>query len=158
MAKRTQQPPPTGKGSRPLKAPVSSPGPSAWKSRLGPRVRAELVGLVTGIICAFLFLALGSYATGDPSWNTAAAAAVPQNLGGVVGAYAADALFQGLGYAAYLVPLALGVYSARYMVLKPIAYPGWVGLGYTLLVVTSAGLLSLLFGEVPFDRLLLPAG
>ncbi|MDF1554219.1 MAG: DNA translocase FtsK 4TM domain-containing protein [Deferrisomatales bacterium] len=121
-------------------------------------MRAELVGLITGIVCAFLFLALGSYATGDPSWNTAAAVAVPQNLGGVVGAYVADALFQALGYAAYLVPLALGVYSARYMVLKPIAYPGWVGLGYTLLVVTSAGLLSLVFGEVAFDRLLLPAG
>ena len=61
-------------------------------------------------------------------------------------------------HAAWLVPLALGVYSARYVVLKPIAHPGWVGLGYTVLVVTSAGLLSLGFGEVPFDQLPLPAG
>jgi S-DNA-T family DNA segregation ATPase FtsK/SpoIIIE len=158
MAKRAVKKTSPGKPARAGKAPAAPPRPPGWKERLGPRVRAELVGLITGIICAFLFLALGSYATGDPSWNTAAAAEVPRNLGGVVGAYVADALFQALGHAAYLVPLALGVYSGRYMVLKPIAYPGWVGFGYTVVVVTSAGLLSLVFGQVAFDRLLLPAG
>ena len=109
------------RGAKTGKAKVAPPRPPAWKERLGTRVRAELVGLVTGIVCAFLFLALGSYATSDPSWNTAAAAGVPRNMGGVVGAYAADLLLQGLGYAAYLVPLALGVYSARYVVLRPIS-------------------------------------
>ncbi|MHB8764252.1 MAG: DNA translocase FtsK [Deferrisomatales bacterium] len=132
--------------------------PPAWKARLGQRVRAELAGLGLGIACAFLLLALASYSTSDPSFNTAGGSGVPRNLGGVVGAYAADLLVQSLGYAAYLVPLALGVYSLRYLILRPLPYPGWVGLGYGVLVLTSAGLLSLLAGPVPFDALSLSAG
>ena len=155
MAKRSSRTTRTARAAN-SKPPASQP--PGWKARLSTRVKAELVGLVTGITCAFLLLALISYATTDPSWNTAAARGVPRNMGGVVGAYAADVLLQALGYAAYLVPLALGVYSARYVVLRPIAHPGWVGLGYTVLVLTTAGLLSLLMGEAPFDQLQLPAG
>jgi S-DNA-T family DNA segregation ATPase FtsK/SpoIIIE len=132
--------------------------PSGWKGRLGQRVRAELAGLGLGIACAFLVLALASYATSDPSFNTAVAPGIPNNLGGVVGAYAADLLCQTLGYSAYLLPLALGIYAARFVVLRPIAYPGWVALGYAVLVLTTAGLLSLILGEMAFDELRLSAG
>ncbi len=134
------------------------PPPPGWKARLGQRVRAELVGLSLGIGCAFLVLALASYSTSDPSFNTAGGPGVPQNLGGVVGAYVADLLYQSLGHAAYLLPLALGVYAVRFVILQPVAHPGWVALGYGVLVLSAAGLLSLLRGPVPFDGLLLPAG
>lgn len=129
-----------------------------WKARLGHRVRAELVGLILAIVCAFLLLALLSYSTGDPSFNTSGGHGPPRNLGGVAGSYAADLLYQALGYAAYLVPLALGVYAVRFVVLRPVAYPGWVALGYTSLVLTAAGLLSLFGGTVIFDGLRLSAG
>jgi S-DNA-T family DNA segregation ATPase FtsK/SpoIIIE len=136
---------------------IEAPVP-AWKARLGHRVRAELAGLALAILCAFLFLALLSYTTSDPSFNTAGEGGTCHNLGGVVGAHAADLLYQVLGYAAYLVPLALGVYAVRYVILRPVAHPGWVALGYTALVFTAAGLLSLAFGKVGFDQLELSAG
>jgi S-DNA-T family DNA segregation ATPase FtsK/SpoIIIE len=136
----------------------TEPAPPGWKTRLGTRVRAELAGLGLGIACVFLFLALASYATYDPSFNTAAGPGVPRNLGGVVGAYAADLLCQTLGFSAYLVPLALGVYALRYAILRPVAYPGWVALGYVVLVITTAGLLSLAVGTVAFDQTRLSAG
>ncbi|MDW7712151.1 MAG: DNA translocase FtsK 4TM domain-containing protein [Deferrisomatales bacterium] len=129
-----------------------------WKARLGRQVRGELAGLLLGIGCAFLLLALLSYATADPSFNTSGGAGAPRNLGGVAGAYAADLLYQSLGYASFLVPLALGVYAVRFALLRPVAYPGWVALGYTSLVLTAAGLLSLFAGTVAIDRLTLSAG
>ena len=133
---------------------ASQPG---WKSRLGPRVQAELVGIALGILCCFLVLALVSYATTDPSLNSSGGRET-QNLGGIVGAYTADLLLQTLGYAAYLLPLAVGLFAVRYMILRPIAYPGWVALGYSVLTFTLAGLLSFAFGHVRFDRLASSAG
>lgn len=133
-------------------------GIPGWTARLGPRVRAELIGLTLAIACAFLLLALLSYSTGDPSFNTSGGMGPPRNLGGVAGSYAADLLYQALGHAAYLVPLALGVYAVRFVLLRPVAYPGWVALGYTSLVLTTAGLLSLFGGTVAFDGLHLSAG
>ncbi|GAB6062702.1 DNA translocase FtsK [Deferrisoma palaeochoriense] len=130
---------------------------NGWRDHLGPRVRAELVGLGVGLVCVFLALALGSYRTADPSFNTAGGGP-PQNLGGLVGSHVADLLIQTLGYAAWLVPLALGVCAARYILLRPFAHPGWVAVGYTALTVTTAGLLSLGLGTVRFDQLDLSAG
>jgi DNA segregation ATPase FtsK/SpoIIIE, S-DNA-T family len=130
-----------------------------WKARLGPRVRSELVGIALVIACAFLVLALASYATSDPSWNTSSGAGgAPRNLGGIVGAYTADLLIQLLGYAAYLIPLAIAIFAVRYVVLQPIAYCGWVAVGYSVLTVSLSGLLSLAFDRVRFDELALSAG
>ena len=131
---------------------------SGWREHVGPRVRSELQGLALALVCAFLVLALVSYRTADPSFNTAAGAAQPHNLGGMVGAYAADLLFQSLGYAAWFLPLALGVCAARYVVLRPLTRPGWVAVGYTLLCLATAGLLSLGIGQVRIDELEIAAG
>ena len=134
---------------------AASPG---GKGRLGARVQAELVGLGLGIVCVFLLLALFSYSTTDPSGNISVGAAAPKNLGGLVGAWAADWLYQLLGYAAYLIPLALAVYAVRSMVLRPVASPGWAALGYAVLVLAFAGTLSLWVGELRIDRLTVSAG
>ncbi len=131
---------------------------SGWREHVGPRVRSELQGLALALVCAFLVLALASYRTADPSFNTAAGGAQPHNLGGMVGAYAADLLIQSLGYAAWLLPLALGVCAARYMVLRPLTRPGWVAVGYTVLGLATAGLLSLGIGQVRIDELEIAAG
>ncbi|GAB4263288.1 MAG: DNA translocase FtsK [Deferrisomatales bacterium] len=148
----------TGKKTPDRKPASRRPALPGWSERLGRRVRAELVGIAMGIVAAFLVLALVSYSTGDPSFNTAVAMRGAENLGGLVGAYAADLLLQSLGYAAYLVPLAVGIYAVRYMWLRPISYPGWVALGYAVLLLTGAGLLSLAVGPVAFDELELSAG
>ncbi len=131
---------------------------NGWREHVGPRVRSELQGLALALVGTFLVLALASYRTADPSFNTAAEAAQPHNLGGMVGAYAADLLYQSLGYAAWLVPLALGVCAARYVVLRPLTRPGWVAVGYTLLGLATAGLLSLAIGPVRIDELEIAAG
>ncbi len=130
-----------------------------WRDRLGPRVRSELAGLCLSIVAVFTVLSLATYRTADPSFNTAAApGVVPHNMGGVVGAHLADLLYQTLGHAAWLVPLAVAVYGVRYLLVRPVAAPGWVAAGYGFVVATSAGLLSWGLGTVSFDQLVLPAG
>ncbi len=131
---------------------------NGWRDHLGPRVRAELAGISLGVVCVFLVISLASYRTADPSFNTAVGTVRPHNLGGVVGAYAADILIQALGYGAWLIPLAVGVYAVRYILLRPLAHPGWVGIGYGSVVLTTAALSSLVGGTVRFDQLDISAG
>ncbi len=122
-------------------------------------MRSELAGLSLAIVAVFTALSLATYRTADPSFNTAAEpGVVPHNMGGIVGAHLADLLYQTLGHAAWLVPLAVAVYGVRYLVLRPVGAPGWVALGYGSVVATTAGLLSLGLGTVSFDHQTLSAG
>ncbi len=130
-----------------------------WRDRLGPRVRSELAGLSLAIVAVFTALSLATYRTADPSFNMATEpGVVPHNMGGIVGAHLADLLYQTLGHAAWLVPLAVAVYGVRYLVLRPVGAPGWVALGYGSVVATTAGLFSLGLGTVSFDHQTLSAG
>ena len=138
--------------------PPQGAAPLGSKARLGERVRSELAGLGLGIVCVFVLLALVSFSAADPSGNVSGGAVVARNLGGLVGAWAADWLYRLLGYAAYLIPLALGVYAVRYLVLRPVASPGWAAAGYAGLVLTCAGALSLWVGPLRIDALRVSAG
>ncbi|MQX37330.1 FtsK/SpoIIIE family DNA translocase [Roseospira navarrensis] len=80
------------------------------------RRSAGLAGLfVTGALLA----ALLTYHGADPSWNVATAAQ-PLNMMGVPGALLADLVWQTLGLAGLLPPLALGVLSLRLMHGEPL--------------------------------------
>ena len=75
----------------------------------------ELVGFIAVVVAILMALALLSYSPLDVSLNvsgppaTAGAAARPaRNWIGPVGAHGADLLFQGLGYAAFLLPAEIG--------------------------------------------------
>jgi S-DNA-T family DNA segregation ATPase FtsK/SpoIIIE len=94
-------------------------GPSLKDRALDALVRfAQQLGGLALIALAFALLAaLLSYASADPSLNTAAAVRGPvANLLGLPGAYASDVLLQIFGLAAYGLPLLVSVWGAFVLV------------------------------------------
>lgn len=69
-------------------------------NRIGDLFKIGFLGLAV-----FMFLSLYSYDPLDPSWNTVVDGPI-QNYGGMIGAFLADFLRQGFGFASYLIPLA----------------------------------------------------
>ena len=72
----------------------------------------EALGLLLGLCGAALIAACFTFRLSDPSLNRATDGAV-HNLLGLPGAYVADFLLQGLGLAAFLLPLALITWGWR---------------------------------------------
>jgi S-DNA-T family DNA segregation ATPase FtsK/SpoIIIE len=109
----------------------------------------ELAGFVGLTISVLLLLSLVSYHATDISLDVAAPAAFSQparNWIGMFGAYLADMLYQLLGYAALVLPVALGLLSVRWLRSKPVPSPVAKVIGALLLMVSAdalAGLLSL---------------
>ncbi|MDP6560938.1 MAG: DNA translocase FtsK 4TM domain-containing protein, partial [Candidatus Binatia bacterium] len=75
------------------------------------RLSREIWGVVIGVLAIFLVLSILSYEPRDRSFSTPSGTPATGNWGGVVGAYLADILLQGLGLSAYLFPLILLVAS-----------------------------------------------
>lgn len=73
----------------------------------GSRLNRELWGSVILVTACFAVLSLVSYSALDRSFNVPSGSRDPANLGGLVGAYLADLLLQGLGLTAYLLPVML---------------------------------------------------
>ncbi|MEE9567899.1 MAG: DNA translocase FtsK 4TM domain-containing protein, partial [Candidatus Binatia bacterium] len=111
----------------------------------------EIWGVAIGVLAILLVLSLFSYVPSDRSFNTPSGSLNTSNWGGVVGAYLADSLLQGVGLSAYLLPLFLFVVS--YHLFRE-AYRGHrvvKASGYALLLWSAAILLSLL-RESPIAR------
>ena len=79
----------------------------------GSRLNRELWGSVILVTACFAVLSLVSYSALDRSFNVPSGSRDPVNLGGLVGAYLADVLLQGLGLIAYLVPVILLLLAYR---------------------------------------------
>ncbi len=130
----------------------------AYPGRLGERVKAELVGITLLGLTVFMLFALASFTATDPSFNSSGAGAA-KNMAGLAGSYVADALYQALGFAAYLIPVATGIFAVRFMIWRPIRHPGWVIAGYATMTLSAAGLVNLYAGDSKFDtNFVLPAG
>jgi S-DNA-T family DNA segregation ATPase FtsK/SpoIIIE len=104
------------------------------------------LGMLLLLVSLLLFLALATYHVGDPSLNTATAAAMPHNWIGLFGAYLSDLLLQSLGITAFLLPLWLGAAGWTWMRSRPggPAILRWMG---TLLALTF---LPAILGLLPF--------
>ena len=76
------------------------------------RIKEEILGVVSVLFSIYLGLSLFSYSKWDASFFTYATSPT-RNYGGVAGAYASDLLMSFIGFAAYLVPLALLAYGIR---------------------------------------------
>ncbi|HXQ53505.1 MAG TPA: DNA translocase FtsK 4TM domain-containing protein [Stellaceae bacterium] len=93
-------------------------GDIARKTHLAPegfslrRLMLQAMGLALLVASLLLALALASYDRADPSWNHAADTAATNALG-LGGARLADALLQGLGLGAWLLPLILLDWAVR---------------------------------------------
>ena len=118
----------------------------------GRRRLDEAIGfIVLGLAVAF-GLSLISYHPYDPSWSVAGPSGRAQNLFGFPGAYLSDALLQGLGYGAFLLPLYFTLLGWRWVRSIPMPTPSGRLAGAVLLllvVCTTLGLspLSMLAHE-----------
>jgi S-DNA-T family DNA segregation ATPase FtsK/SpoIIIE len=94
-------------------------------------------------------VALGSYSPADPAWFfNSLASAPPVNFAGRIGAFLAEASFQLMGYAAFLIPAALGVVGWHYFWCRKIESGYTKLVGAVLLVGSVAALLALAFGAI----------
>jgi DNA segregation ATPase FtsK/SpoIIIE, S-DNA-T family len=119
----------------------------------------ELVGFLGATFAVLLALSLLSYNPRDLSFNVAAplAAANPaRNWIGLTGAYTADLLFQGFGYVAFLLPVALFLVSWRWLRSRSTESPVAKTLGFLLLVSSATAIFHM--SPLPQVRGVLLAG
>ncbi|HYA64429.1 MAG TPA: DNA translocase FtsK 4TM domain-containing protein, partial [Candidatus Sulfotelmatobacter sp.] len=119
----------------------------------------ELVGFLCVTVALLLGLALISYSPHDPAFNVSAASMADnpvRNWIGPAGSYTADLCFQVFGFAAFLLPVALGVLGYRWFRSQAIDSQWATLVGYALLLLSLPSLLSLI--HVPDVRGAIPAG
>ena len=113
---------------------------------------AALIAL--GALCFFLVMALLSYSPLDPGIDVSTSAGQVQNAAGRVGAWVASFCFFVLGYAAYVLPLLLGMkmldlFLSRH---RPFAWNGWL-LSWRLLGLLILLLSTSVLAAIQFDSL-----
>jgi len=119
----------------------------------------ELIGFLGITLAILLALALLSYSPRDASFNVSAQtpeAHPAQNWIGPAGAYAADFLFQVLGYAAFLLPMGTFALGVRWFRSRPFDSVLAGLIGYALLLVSLPALLNL--WRIPDVREAIPPG
>jgi DNA segregation ATPase FtsK/SpoIIIE, S-DNA-T family len=119
----------------------------------------EMVGFIGITIAILIALALLSYSPHDASFNVSSQPSdgrTASNWIGPVGAYGADMLFQGFGYAAFLLPVGIFVLSLRWFRSRAYDSPVAKLVGYAMLVLSLPGLLAL--WHLPEVRGAIPPG
>ena len=119
----------------------------------------ELIGFLCMTAAVLLGLALISYSPHDPAFNVSAASVGEnpvRNWIGPVGSYTADLGFQVFGFAAFLLPVALGILGYRWFRSQAIDSQWATLAGYGLLLLSLPSLLSMI--RFPDVRGAIPAG
>src|SRR4029077_5481382 len=119
----------------------------------------ELIGFVGMTIAILTALALISYSPHDPSFNVSGETSAlhsARNWIGPVGAYGADLLFQGFGYAAFLLPIGMFIVGSRLFRSELLESPVIKIVGYSLLVLMLPAMLTL--WHIPEIRTAIPPG
>jgi DNA segregation ATPase FtsK/SpoIIIE, S-DNA-T family len=110
----------------------------------------ELTGVFLLLASLSLLLALASYHSTDPSWNTSTGLSKARNLIGPVGAHLADLSFQVIGIAAWGFPLIGMMLAFRLMSPRPVESPLLRLFGYGLMAACVASALSILNVPNPY--------
>jgi S-DNA-T family DNA segregation ATPase FtsK/SpoIIIE len=121
----------------------------------------ELIGFVGVTIAVLVALALVSYNPHDPSFNVSAGSPevhAAHNWIGPAGAYGADLLFQGFGYAVFLLPIGLFLVGMRWFRSEVVESPTTKVVGYVLLVLMLPTVLTLWQRIIPNVRGAIPPG
>jgi len=119
----------------------------------------ELIGFLCIVLAILMGLALISYSPADGAFNVSAPSDgghAARNWIGPAGAYLSDALFQIFGFAAFLLPVAVGLLGYRWLRSQPVNSQAATVVGYVLLLLSLPSLLSLI--HFPDVRGALPAG
>ena len=106
----------------------------------------ELIGFLCIVAAILIGLALISYSPRDASFNVSATGGedhLARNWMGPVGAYTSDLMFQVFGFAAFLLPVALGFLGWRWCMSRAIDSAAATLSGYVLLMLSLPSLLSL---------------
>ncbi len=113
---------------------------------------SELLGVVLFGVTLIWLVALASYSPSDPVWffNSGADSA-PANFAGRVGAFTAEASFQLLGYAAFLMPAILAIIGWHYFWCRDLEAEYTKAIGAVLFVASVSALLSLAFGSLAIE-------
>src|ERR687896_2626001 len=107
------------------------------------RLNREVWGVVISLTALLIAISLFSYSPNDRSLNTPSGV-IAHNWGGFVGAFLADLLLQGLGLSAYLLPIFLGLAAYRLFLPNFKGIGAAKAVGYAVLLIGIAVLLSLL--------------
>jgi len=119
----------------------------------------ELIGFLCIAAAVLVALALLTYNPRDAAFNVSAASGedhLTQNLMGPVGAYTSDLLFQFFGFAAFLLPVAVGILGYRWCRNRAIDSQIATISGYVLLMLSLPSLLAMI--RIPDVRGAVPAG
>ena len=119
----------------------------------------ELIGFLCVTVAVLLALSLLTYNPHDAAFNVSAASAgenLARNWIGPVGSYTADLSFQVFGFAAFLLPVALGILGYRWFRSRAVDSQWATLVGYGLLLLSLPSLLSLI--HFPDVRGAIPAG
>src|ERR1700751_1657154 len=106
----------------------------------------ELIGFLCIVAAVLVGLALISYSPRDAAFNVSAtdgADHITRNWMGPVGAYSADLLFQIFGFAAFLLPVAVGILGYRWCRSRAIDSQVATISGYALLMLSLPSLLAM---------------
>ncbi|HXY26588.1 MAG TPA: DNA translocase FtsK 4TM domain-containing protein, partial [Candidatus Acidoferrum sp.] len=120
----------------------------------------ELIGFLCVSLAILIALALISFSPKDASFNVSGPppeGSPARNWIGPVGAYTSDLLFQVFGFAAFLLPMAIGVLGWRWFRSRAINAPIATLIGYALLLLSLPALLALP-SFIPEVRGAIPAG
>jgi len=111
----------------------------------------ELIGFLLIVSALLLFLALASYSSLDPSFNSASVlttARGARNWIGIVGAVASDLCLQAFGIGAFLLPVFPFVLGSRWFRSRKVQSPMAKTMGAVWLMVFVPAFLSLLPGHL----------
>ena len=120
----------------------------------------ELIGFLCIVAAVLVALSLLTYNPRDAAFNVSAASGeghITQNLMGPVGAYTSDLLFQIFGFAAFLIPAAMGILGYRWCRSRAIDSQAATLSGYVLLMLSLPSLLAMA-SIIPEVRGAVPAG
>jgi S-DNA-T family DNA segregation ATPase FtsK/SpoIIIE len=113
----------------------------------GNRRLNELVGVTLIAMAGLLVLSLVSYRPTDPSFNTVGST-VAHNWAGIFGATLSDLLFQFEGFAAFCLPLMLGLVGVSWIRSRAIGAPKSKVAGFALFLFVTPAIFGLLPGHM----------
>jgi S-DNA-T family DNA segregation ATPase FtsK/SpoIIIE len=111
----------------------------------------ELIGILLCVSALLLFLALASYSSLDPSFNSASVLTTvrgARNWIGIVGAVLSDLCLQCFGIGAFLLPIFPALLGARWFRSRKVQSPLAKSLGGIWLIIFVPAFLSLLPGHM----------
>ncbi len=119
------------------------------------RLKHEMVGILLVALGIFLFLSLVSYDPRDPSFFSYTTSRIKDihNWMGIVGAYVSGLLFQGFGFASFLVSFVLIVFAISFILRWEWRYLSLKWTGWLVILLATSSLMGLWLKSLHQDPL-----